>query len=201
MAEYAYKMFNKDLTCTLGKGKYQYKPREWIEEPEANCRQNGFHCAKNPLDCFSYYPSWDNSQCWIVEIGGDIDEDSVDSKVSCTRIRLIKRLTLEEFVAEACRYMINFPLAAVNHHVMRQPAEVGLSCNHFVIVRCGEPMAKGRKGDVIGLLMENDRTGQIYAGNVFTVGTPAHKAGTWYNVYGEEVDRDAQEDRAAVGTM
>ena len=52
-------------------------------------------------------------------------------------------------------------------------------------------MAKGREGDVIGLLMENDRTGQIYAGNVFTVGTPAHKAGTWYNVYGEEVDRDA----------
>lgn len=201
MAEYAYKMFNKDLTCTLGKGKYQYKPGEWIEEPEANCRQNGFHCAKNPLDCLSYYPSWDNSQCWIVEIGGDIDEDSVDSKVSCTRIRLIKRLTLEEFVAEACRYMINFPLAEVNHHVMRQPAEVGLSCNHFVIVRCGEPMAKGREGDVIGLLMENDRTGQIYAGNVFTVGTSAYKAGTWYNVYGEEVDRDAQEDRAAVGTM
>ena len=201
MAEYAYKMFNKDLTCTKGRGTFQYTPGIWTEEPEANCVKNGFHCAKNPLDCLSYYPSWDNSQCWIVEIGGDIDEDSVDSKVSCTRIRLVKRLTLEEFVAEACRYMINFPLAAVNHHVMRQPAEVGLSCNHFVIVRCGEPMAKGREGDVIGLLMENDRTGQIYAGNVFTVGTPAHKAGTWYNVYGEEVDRDAQEDRAAVGTM
>lgn len=191
MAEYAYKMFNKDLTCTKGRGTFQYTPGVWIEEPEANCVKNGFHCAKNPLDCLSYYPSWDNSQCWIVEIGGDIDEDSVDSKVSCTRIRLVKRLTLEEFVAEACRYMINFPLAAVNHHVMRQPAEVGLSCNHFVIVRCGEPMAKGREGDVIGLLMENDRTGQIYAGNVFTVGTPAHKADTWYNVYGEEADGNA----------
>lgn len=201
MAEYAYKMFNKDLTCTKGRGTFQYTPGIWIEEPEANCVKNGLHCAKNPLDCLSYYSSWDNSQCWIVEIGGDIDEDSIDSKVSCTRMRLVRRLNLEEFVAEACRYMINFPLAAVNHHVMRQPAEVDLSCNHFVIVRCGEPMAKGREGDVIGLLMENDRTGQIYAGNVFTVGTPAHKAGIWYNVYGEEVDRDAQEDRAAVGTM
>ena len=70
-----YSMFNKDLTCTLGKGKYQYKPGDWIEEPEANCVKNGFHCAKNPLDCLSYYSSWDNSQCWIVEIGGDIDED------------------------------------------------------------------------------------------------------------------------------
>lgn len=190
MAEYAYKMFNKDLTCTLGKGIFQYTPGEWIEEPEANCVKNGFHCAKNPLDCLNYYPSWDNSQCWIVEIGGDIDEDSIDSKVSCTRMRLVRRLNLEEFVAEACRYMINFPQAKINNNVRRQPAEVN-SCNHFVIVRCGEPMAKGREGDVIGLLMENDRTGQIYAGNVFTVGTPAHKADTWYNVYGEEADGNA----------
>ena len=94
MAEYAYKMFNKDLTCTRGRGRFQYTLGEWIEEPEANCVKNGFHCAKNPLDCLSYYPRWDDSQCWIVEIAGDIDEDSIDSKVSCTRIRLIKRLTL-----------------------------------------------------------------------------------------------------------
>ena len=48
MAEYAYKMFNKDLTCTKGRGRFQYTPGEWIEEPEANCVKNGFHCAKNP---------------------------------------------------------------------------------------------------------------------------------------------------------
>lgn len=200
MAEYAYKMFNKDLTCTRGRGTYQYTPGVWIEEPEANCVKNGFHCAKNPLDCLSYYPRWDDSQCWIVEIGGDIDEDRLDSKVSCTRIRLIRQLNLEEFVAEACRYMIHHPAMETNHHVLRQPAEVS-SYNHFLIVRCADPAAKGAEGDVIGLLKENERTGQIYAGNVFTVGTPAHKAGAWYNVYGEEVDRNAQEDCATVGTM
>ena len=197
MAEYAYKMFNKDLTCTLGKGKYQYQPGVWIEEPEANCRKNGFHCAKNPLDCLSYYPSWENSQCWIVEIGGDIDEDSFDSKISCTRIRLIRQLNLEEFVAEACRYMIRFPKAAVNMIVSREPRK-GAGANGFIIVRCEEPEACGQEGDVIGLLKENQRTGQIYAGNVFTVGTAAHRPGVWYNVFGEEVKKDAQADRTAV---
>ena len=189
MAEYAYKMFNKDLTCTRGKGVFQYKPGVWMEEPEANCVRNGFHCAKNPLDCLNYYPDWNSSQCWIVEIGGDIDEDRIDSKVSCTRICLVKRLTLEEFVAEACRYMIHHPAVETSRCVMRQPEQV-TSSNHFVIVRCSEPMASGKEEDVIGLLKENERTGQIYAGNVFTVGY-GYKADTWYNVFGEEVARDA----------
>ena len=186
MAEYAYKMFNEDLTCTKGRGRFQYQIGEWMEEPEANCVRNGFHCAKNPLDCLSYYPDWDRSQCWVVEIGGDIDEDRVDSKISCTKIRLVRRLTLEEFVAEACTYMIHHPQMRTSCQVSGGPAEAGR--NHFVIVRCEEPLGRGKAGDVIGLLKENPRTGQIWAGNVFTVGTPAHKADTWYNVFGEEVE-------------
>lgn len=188
MAEYAYKMFNKDLTCTKGRGIFQYTPGVWIEEPEANCVKNGFHCAKNPLDCLSYYPNWDDSQCWIVEIGGDIDEDRVDSKVSCTRIRLDRRLNLEEFVTEACAYMVMHPMAPINSIVRREAA---MPCsNHFVIVRCEEPMARGREGEVIGLLKENPKTGSIYAGNVFTIGDQ-YKQDTWYNAFGEEVIRDA----------
>ena len=186
--ETAYKMFNRDLTCTKGKGRFQYTPGIWMEEPEANCVRNGFHAAKNPLDCLSYYGNWDSSQCWIVEIGGDIDEDGWDSKISCTQIRLIRRLTLEEFVAEACRYMINHPMAPVNSRVSREPAAV--SSNHFVIVRCEEPAARGETGDVVALLKENGKTGSICAGNIYTVGNE-HRPGVWYNVWGEEVTQDA----------
>lgn len=189
MAEYAYKMFNKDLTCTRGRGTFQYTPGVWMEEPEANCVRNGFHCAKNPLDCLSYYPDWNSSQCWIVEIGGDIDEDRIDSKVSCTRIRLIRQLNLEEFVAEACRYMIHHPAVETSRRVKREPSLVE-GHNRFVIVRSGDPMASGKEEDVIGLLKENEKTGQIDEGNVFTVGY-GYKADTWYNVFGEEVARDA----------
>ena len=42
----AYKGFNKGLIC---RG-YQFQPGENITE-EANCAQNGFHSAENPLDC------------------------------------------------------------------------------------------------------------------------------------------------------
>lgn len=57
----AYKGFNKDLTCTMGNGCFQYRENEWMEEPEANCVRNGFHCCYNPLDCLSYYCNFNES--------------------------------------------------------------------------------------------------------------------------------------------
>ena len=51
---------------------------------QANCRKNGFHCAENPMDCLDYYSDWKNSVYYEVDAAGDIDEDEIDSKISCT---------------------------------------------------------------------------------------------------------------------
>ena len=64
---------------------------------KANCRENGFHCAENPLDCLSYYSSLEHSEYYIVNAGGDIDEDEHDSKIACTERDMIKQLTKELF--------------------------------------------------------------------------------------------------------
>ena len=45
----AYKGFEKNLSC---RG-YQFKRYGINETTEANCRQNGFHCAENPLIVWS----------------------------------------------------------------------------------------------------------------------------------------------------
>lgn len=84
----AYKGFNKDLTCTMGHGRFQYKENEWMEEPEANCVRNGFHCCYNPLDCLSYYRDFSKSAYYVVNADGDIHEDGSDTKIACTRIKL-----------------------------------------------------------------------------------------------------------------
>ena len=101
----AFKGFHKDLTC-LG---YQFKEEIVNRTEEANCAQNGFHCAENPLDCFNYYPHWRSSVYYEVDAFGDLDEDSRDSKISCTAIRLIRRLSLEQMLLEAAVYMIEHP--------------------------------------------------------------------------------------------
>lgn len=181
---YAYKMFNKDLTCTKGRGKFQYIPGEWMEEPEANCVRNGFHCAENPLDCLTYYPDWDKSRCFLVEIGGSVDEDGHDTKISCTRIRLEKELTLRQFVVHAALYMINHPLMPVNSIVKREDAKTGK--NHFVICRGKKGLkAMGKEGDVLAIL-EEDESGEIIGARIMQIDGTDYIPDTWYDIEGRE---------------
>ena len=68
----AYKGFRPGMICI----DYQFQMGLNVTE-KANCRQNGFHCAEDPLDCLSYYGDVDHSEYYIVNAGGDIDEDDI----------------------------------------------------------------------------------------------------------------------------
>lgn len=81
----AYKGFCPGLVC---RG-YQFKMGLNVTE-KANCAENGFHCAENPLDCLNYYGDIKHSEYYIVNAGGDIDEDSHDTKISCTQLTILK---------------------------------------------------------------------------------------------------------------
>lgn len=72
----AYKGFLPGLICR----DYQFKMGLNVTE-KANCAHNGFHCAEDPLDCLSYYGDINHAEYYIVDAGGDIDEDDVDSKI------------------------------------------------------------------------------------------------------------------------
>ena len=97
----AYKGFQKDLKC---RG-FQFQEYGINETEKANCRQNGFHCAENPLDCLCYYPNWKNSVYYIVDASGDLDEDGEDSKISCTKMRLLKKIELRSLLLHGAAYM------------------------------------------------------------------------------------------------
>lgn len=178
----AYKAFNKDLTCTMGRGKFQYEEEKWFEEKEANCVRNGFHCAENPLDCLNYYGDIEKAVYYIVLADGDINEDGTDSKISCTRIKLVKRLTLVEFVAHALNFLYEHPERDDSRHVER---ERGTARNNFVIVRGKDPIAKGEAGTVIGLLKEETDSEWIIEIGIYAVGDQGINPGVWYNIRGE----------------
>ena len=177
----AFKAFKTDLTC-LG---YSFTESGWNETEEANCKCNGFHCAENPLDCLSYYPDWKSSVYYEVEAAGDLDEDGVDSKISCTKLRLVRRLTLTQFLLEAILYMVQHPKRSWNSHVHH---EQGIARNGFIIVRGKEPVAQGDKGDVVAILKEND-DGEILEVGLFE----AEESGVWYDVYGNCIETPRRE--------
>lgn len=183
--EFAFKMFNKDLTCTKGNGTYQYSVGEWIEEEKANCVKNGFHCAQNPLDCLTYYPDWENSVCYLVEIGGDIDEDDRDTKISCTRIRLVKELTMDQFIEQAIIYVLQHPEAPNNSLIGVEEGRQGRY--PFIFARGKHPKAKGYLGNTIVLLKEEEKSKKINAAGAYEIDGRVYKADTFYDVWGREV--------------
>lgn len=183
----AYKAFNKDLTCTMGKGRFQYQPGIWYQEDKANCASTGFHCAANPLDCLNYYPDMDQSRYWVVLADGDIDEDAHDSKISCTRIRLMQELSINEFVAEAIQYIANHPMLAMNRRVATGEGRA-LQRDKFVIVRGKDPKAMGEIGTVLGFAVERLWKKDIEFASMLVVDGIKIKPGHWYNAEGKCVD-------------
>jgi hypothetical protein len=183
----AYKAFNKDLTCTMGKGTFQYREGEWFEEGEANCRRNGFHCAGNPLDCLNYYRDVRNADVYIVLADGDINEDGTDTKISCTRIRLVKRLAMEEIVMHALKYLYEHPRLRMNERVKDGS---GKAEDGFAIVRGKRPIASGALGDVLGMAQEAEDSCEIEELAIYKVGEQGIEPGRWYDIHGRKVQEE-----------
>ena len=95
----AYKGMCPGMVC-LG---YQLKKGLNVTE-QANCQANGFHCAANPMDCLRYYGDFQNSEYYLVRPCGDLDEDAVDSRISCTQLWVLRKLEPQEFFLHALAY-------------------------------------------------------------------------------------------------
>ena len=173
----AFKGFHSNLTC---KG-YQFKDNGVNRTEKANCGRNGFHCAENPLDCLSYYSDWQRSVYYEVEAGGDLDEDHLDSKISCTEIRLNRRLSFEQLLLEAAAYMVEHPIRHWNHRVCR---EICNSHYGFGVVRGKNPKALGKAGDILVILKEEPDNPEIEEVAFLKIDQKQYYPGRYYDVYG-----------------
>ena len=174
----AFKGFRKDLTC-LG---FQFRENGINRTEEANCVQNGFHCAENPLDCFHYYPDWRNSVYYEVDAAGDLDEDAVDSKISCTEMRLVRRLSLEQMLFEAAVYMVEHPKRRCNYRVSQ---ETGTAGNGFGIVRGKNPKAAGKQGEFLLILKEEQDSPEIEEIALIKIDGKRYHSDRFYDAYGK----------------
>lgn len=181
----AYKGFHKDLTCTKGKGVFQYRENEWLEEQDANCAQNGFHCCYNPLDCMIYYCDFKECVYYLVCADGDIHEDGINTRIACTRIKLEKKLSTEEFVAHALFYMAEHPYLNTSGIVRNEEAH-GETRNGFWIVRGKQPRCIAPIGTVVGMVQEELNSKEIISMTVYKVDGREYQPNTVYLINGEE---------------
>lgn len=180
----AYKGLERNLTC---RGYQFYKGCVNITD-KANCAQNGFHCAENPLDCLSYYSNWRHSVYYVVKAEGDLDEDGVDSKISCTRMTLVKELSMEELLLHALAYMVRHPERNPHSRVQR---EKGKAVDGFTVVRGKSPRAEGKMGDILALAKEFPDSRKIQEVALFVIDGKTYFADILYDVKGISMERNA----------
>lgn len=182
--EIVYKALNKNLTCTMGKGVFQYKVGEWIDEKSANVGCNGLHACLNVLDCLGYYGDIENSVYYMALADGDISEDGQGTRISCTRMKLVKELDATGIVMHALHFIAEHPwLDCSSRHVSK---ECGNADKHFVIVRGKNPMARGPIGAVLGFIKENTDNNIIEAVNILHVDGKDILPGKYYRMNGLE---------------
>lgn len=182
----AFKAFNKNMTCTLGKGSYQYQEGRTYREDKAQARSTGFHCVSFILDCYRYYEKSKDTIICPVEALGDIDEDGTDTKISCTVMKIGRRLTPERIVLEALLYLKEHPKFKDKNNIHQDKGKD----NFFCIVRGRNPIAAGTKDTVLGLI-EEDPKHNITCIAIYKVGCDGIRPGRYYNLEGKEVE-DAQ---------
>lgn len=181
----AYKGFTKDLISRLGDGKEEtchFVPGETKEVEASKTFSCGFHCCENPFECLRYYQFNGENRFFVVEAGGDIDEDE-DERIACTRITLVEELTSLQFAVEGMLYMITHP-ARQSWEQTRSGVRVAkgraeaYGKNHIAIARGEHPIVSGVEGSILGLIREQD--GVITGVKLFVA--TAEQAGRMYTL-------------------
>lgn len=130
-----YKGFDKDLKCR----DFQYEVGKEYECEKAVACEEGFHFCKNPLDVLKFYPPctyFNIPRYCVVEGSGDFDL-SVEDKVCCTKIKIIKEISLRELVEQG----VNFLLADTEHNsykVGKKTVAINKNtCDPYVVTNMG----------------------------------------------------------------
>lgn len=183
----AYKGFNSRLQAVLGHGTMQFEPGMTYGKDRCKCGHNGFHCAEDPLCAMSYYGSMD-SRYFIVEAAGDINQDGVGSRISCTKLTLVKEIDRIKLAVHACLYIQRYPERGPEerHHLAKNKGKCHTK-GDFIIVRGKEPRAAGVKGSWLFLLREEKQSVAIKDVFPVYIDGKEYRANTWYGIRGDRV--------------
>lgn len=180
----AYKAFNSKLQATMGKGVFQFETGKTYEESECKCAHNGFHCAENPLDVLSYYSTMD-TRFFIVRAEGDINQDGYGSRISCTRLTLVKEISRIQLAVRACMYINQYPDREIESSYMAQSKGECWGKGDFIIVRGKAPVAAGVEGSWIFLVQEAKNSKEIINICPIEIDGKDYQEDVWYGIKGK----------------
>lgn len=147
------KGFNEGLICR----DMAYKLFVWNEAGSGNMHQ-GMHSCGFALDVLGYYPVWSQNEYWLCLVDGILDEDDSDTRIAASRLKPVKKLTREEFMAQAGRYLTENPHRLTDPAFARGHGNVRKkdSVNMFLVVVGTDPTVVSDVEGATCLLIRTD---------------------------------------------
>ena len=101
---HSYKGFDKDLKC---RG-FQYEVgKDYEQDGNIKCCNNGFHACEYPLDVFNYYAPGGNSRYCTVTQSGVTDKKGGESKVASSKIHIETEIGLDGIIKAGVKFILD----------------------------------------------------------------------------------------------
>ena len=100
----SYKGFDSSLRC---RG-FQYEVgKDYEQEGNIKCCENGFHACEFPLEVFNYYaPGRNNRYCTVTQ-SGEMDKREGDSKVASSKIHIETEIGLGGIIKAGVKFILD----------------------------------------------------------------------------------------------
>ena len=128
-----------------------------------------------------------DSRYFIVDAAGDIDQDGVNSRISCTELTLVREIDRIKLAVHACLYIQRYPEREMDGEKAVRDHGRCTTAGDFIIVRGKSPRAAGVKGSWLFLLREEKKTAAIRDVLPVYIDGAKHRADTWYGIRGDRV--------------
>ena len=122
---------------------------------------------------------------YLVRPCGDLDEDAVDSRISCTQLWVLRKLEPQEFFLHALAYMADHPQMPDGCDVKRERAQ---AWNGYAVLRGKHPRAKGKLGDILAFAREAVNGPKIEHLSLCVIDGKERLPDTWYDDNFEECE-------------
>lgn len=179
-----YKATDSDMSCHRGQGVFRYHLGVPATAQASQCGSTGLHACEYVLDCATYYSIDGSHRFFEAEASGDITEDGVNTRISCTELTLTRELCNKDIAREVMRFIIKHPKRDGWQHnrgmavVAEESASIGVK-DGIAIARGENPKVKGCSGAHIGWIRET--ADGIKDARLLTV-SGAIRPDTWYTI-------------------
>ena len=187
-----FKGFNSDMTC---RGFKYDEGKDYEEQGDISVCSKGFHFCLYPLDVFGYYPPAyiGMNKFHEVEGSGEMDVDTDDTKIACSKIHIGAELSIKSIVDAAIKFTFSKCKWVKEKIATGYQGAASATGKESIALAAGKDCkAKGALGCWIVLAERGEWDGNIYpivSVKAFKVDGKSVKADTFYTlVNGEAVE-------------